>query len=540
MAIHGKQLKDASIDLTKLEGIAATPTEGQLLVAGSNGSMQALTVGGNLSASVSGSTLDLSIGAGTIQLSMIDANAIVSEAEGIGSNDNDTTIPTSAAVKDYVDTQVTAQDLDFTGDSGTGAVDLDSQSLIFVGGTGIDTSALDQKITIGVDSSVATLAGSQTLTNKTLTSAVLDTGVSGTAILDEDNMASNSATQLATQQSIKAYVDAQVSSSGSALELTAGTGSASIALATETLSVAGGANISTVASSTLNSLTVSLDPHISLTSATLSGALSVGGNAVITGDLTVNGTTTTVNSTTVTVDDKNLELGSVATPTDTTADGGGITLKGATDKTFNWVDATDAWTSSEHMNLASTKSYHIAGTELLVATGVKKIDEQAIGGSGNKSGLSVDGANELALDIYTLSAAGSLDPANDSIVISSAGNSNNSELLPFTSVSGAIAGDGLASTSGVLSTSMQLEYKVPANTLLAGNLIALSSAPSVAYTAPAYSGDMLLSVNGISYELGTSSGSGDYFVDSNRNIEWNSTAFSLDSGDKITLTYIPA
>src|SRR6056300_1403875 len=49
-----------------------------------------------------------------------------------------------------------------------------------------------------------------TLTNKTLTSAVLNTGVSGTAILDEDNMASDSATQLATQQSIKAYVDTQV------------------------------------------------------------------------------------------------------------------------------------------------------------------------------------------------------------------------------------------------------------------------------------------------------------------------------------------
>ena len=54
----------------------------------------------------------------------------------------------------------------------------------------------------------------QTLTNKTLTSAVLNTGVSGSAILDEDNMASNSATQLATQQSIKAYVDSSVASAG--------------------------------------------------------------------------------------------------------------------------------------------------------------------------------------------------------------------------------------------------------------------------------------------------------------------------------------
>jgi hypothetical protein len=53
-------------------------------------------------------------------------------------------------------------------------------------------------------------AGTLTLTNKTLTSPVLNTGVSGTAVLDEDTMTSNSDTQIATQQSIKAYVDTQV------------------------------------------------------------------------------------------------------------------------------------------------------------------------------------------------------------------------------------------------------------------------------------------------------------------------------------------
>src|SRR5210317_250472 len=62
----------------------------------------------------------------------------------------------------------------------------------------------------GGDGAAVDLNSSQTLTNKTLTSAVLNTGVSGTAILDEDNMASDSATQLATQQSIKAYVDTEV------------------------------------------------------------------------------------------------------------------------------------------------------------------------------------------------------------------------------------------------------------------------------------------------------------------------------------------
>ena len=95
---------------------------------------------------------------------------------------------------------------------------------------------------------------------------------------------------------------------------------------------------------------------------------ATGTSLVLSGDLTVNGTTTTINSTTITVDDKNIELGSVASPTDAGADGGGLTLKGATDKTFNWIDATDAWTSSENMNLLTGKSLLIAGTSVLNAT----------------------------------------------------------------------------------------------------------------------------------------------------------------------------
>jgi hypothetical protein len=95
---------------------------------------------------------------------------------------------------------------------------------------------------------------------------------------------------------------------------------------------------------------------------------ATGTSLVLSGDLTVNGTTTTINSTTLTVDDKNIELGSVASPTDAGADGGGITLKGATDKTITWVDATDAWTFSEDVNLVVGKAYEIAGTSVLNAT----------------------------------------------------------------------------------------------------------------------------------------------------------------------------
>ena len=151
----------------------------------------------------------------------IDAAVAVTESEGIGSNDNDTTFPTSAAVKDYVDTNVTAQDLDFSGDSGGAqSIDLDSQSLTLTGGTGIDTTGSSQTMTFAIDSTVATLAGSQTLTNKTLTSPVLNTGVSGTAVLDSDTMSGASATTLSTSESIKAYVDSQVATHDQLSELT--------------------------------------------------------------------------------------------------------------------------------------------------------------------------------------------------------------------------------------------------------------------------------------------------------------------------------
>jgi hypothetical protein len=107
---------------------------------------------------------------------------------------------------------------------------------------------------------------------------------------------------------------------------------------------------------------------LALTGATIDGFTTTGA-VIIGGDLTVNGTTTTVHSTTVSVDDKNIELGAVSgVPTDAGADGGGITLKGTTDKTFNWVDATDAWTASEHLDLASGKSFFINGTNVLSST----------------------------------------------------------------------------------------------------------------------------------------------------------------------------
>jgi hypothetical protein len=100
----------------------------------------------------------------------------------------------------------------------------------------------------------------------------------------------------------------------------------------------------------------------------LAANITTPGNLTVTGDLTVQGNTTTLNTATLVVEDKNIVLANVATPTDTTADGAGFTIKGATDKTLNWVDATDAWTSSEHFNIVAGKSFYIGGSAVLSNT----------------------------------------------------------------------------------------------------------------------------------------------------------------------------
>ena len=105
----------------------------------------------------------------------------------------------------------------------------------------------------------------KTFTTPTITSGVFNTGVSGSAVLDEDNMASDSATKLATQQSIKAYVDNQIDTDMD-VNITSDSGSVAIVMDSETLTIAGGSNITTAA--TGNTVTVTLASSVATTSGT--------------------------------------------------------------------------------------------------------------------------------------------------------------------------------------------------------------------------------------------------------------------------------
>lgn len=88
-------------------------------------------------------------------------------------------------------------------------------------------------------------------------------------------------------------------------------------------------------------------------------AMTIGGNVIIGGDLTVSGATSYLDTNTLRVNDKNIELAYGDTPTDAIADGGGITLRGDTDHTINWANSTQSWTSSDDWGVASGKHFHV-------------------------------------------------------------------------------------------------------------------------------------------------------------------------------------
>ena len=106
-------------------------------------------------------------------------------------SDSATKVATQQSIKAYVDATITDQDLDVTSDSGTIAIDLDSETLTIAGGTGLDSSGSSNTITIAIDSTVATLTGSQTLTNKVLTSPTINsptiTSLTATALALTDS-----------------------------------------------------------------------------------------------------------------------------------------------------------------------------------------------------------------------------------------------------------------------------------------------------------------------------------------------------------------
>ena len=183
---------------------------------------------------------------------------------------------------------------------------------------------------------------------------------------------------------------------------------------------------------------------------TLDSALSVGGSLNVSGDLIVEGTTTTIDSVTLTVDDKNIELASSDSPSDVSADGGGITLKGDTDHTIIWSNSNSSWDFSENLNIITGKEYRINDISVLDSTtlgvGVTNSSLTSFGVVPSATILSISNTNINTTGIGTIET---LDTTTGTIDNLSSTNINATGVGTFSS----IHGDG-SNITGILLTQL--------------------------------------------------------------------------------------
>ena len=294
--------------------------------------------------------------AGTITFGSLSDGTITATAfvdEDNMSSDSATLIPTQQSVKAYVDSQVTASDLDAAGDSGTIDIDLDSETFTVAGGTGITTAASGTTITATLDNTAVT-AGSY---------------------------GSSSAVPVLTIDAQGRITAASTASTSSALTIAADSGSNdTVTVGTDTLTFAGTANeVDTTVSD--NTITIGLPNNV-----------TIGGN------LTVNGTTTTVDSTTLSVADPLIILASG----NNSADSVDIGLYGLYDTSGSqdlygglFRDASDSgkWKLFKDNQAAPTTTVNTSGTGYAQGTLVAALESS----SATITGGTITGITDLVV-----------------------------------------------------------------------------------------------------------------------------------------------
>ena len=406
--LDGTAITATAAELNIMDGVTATAAELNILDGVTSTAAEL-----NILDGVTATTAELNIMDGvtstTAELNILDGKAFLDEDDM--SSNSATGIASQQSIKAYVDAQITAEDLDVTSDSGTIAIDLDSETLTIAGGEGIDTSATSNTVTIAaedattsnkgvasfdsndftVSSGAVSLATTSTaaelniLDGATLSTAELNIldgvtstaaelnildgvtattaelnildGVTSTAaelnildgkaFLDEDDMSSNSATGIASQQSIKAYVDAQITAEDLDFQADSG-GALSIDLDSETLTFTGGTGIDTSGSG--NAVTFAIDSTVatltgsqtltnkSLTAPTLTGTAVVA-SLDISGDIDVDGSTS--------LDDLNVELADNAASPVTMQQGGNSYFKIVTTNSSESVQLGNSTTNPD-------------------------------------------------------------------------------------------------------------------------------------------------------------------------------------------------
>jgi len=231
------------------------------------GTADNVIIGGSTAAAITGTTL---VANTSLNIASDGATVTGIKDEDDMSSNSDTKLATQQSIKAYVDAQLTAQDLDFEADSGGAlSIDLDSESLTFTGGTGIDTSGSGNAVTFAIDSTVTTLTGSQTLTNKTLTTPIIaeiDSGADITLDATADIILDAGGANIIFKDDGTSIFN--IANNSSDVELTVSTADKNFAIK------------GTDGSSAITALDIDM---------ALNGQATFSGDVIVTGDLTVTG-----------------------------------------------------------------------------------------------------------------------------------------------------------------------------------------------------------------------------------------------------------
>jgi hypothetical protein len=353
----------------------------------------------------------LVLSSGSTVTAILDEDSLVS--------DSSTALATQQSIKAYVDAQVTAQDLDFQGDTGGAlSIDLDSETLTIAGGTGIDTVGATNTLTVSIDSTVATLTGTQTLTNKTIdadnnTVSNLEVDNLKTGVLDTDiSSVAGTHTTLPSALAVKTYVDAQVTAQD--LDIFGDTGTDAIDLDSETLTFTGGTGITSVV--TAGTVTHNIDSTV----ATLTGTQTLTNKTLTSPDINggtvdgavIGGTTAAAGSFT------NITVSGTVDGRDVAADGtkldGIEALADVTDTTN--VTAAGALMDSELTNITAVKALNqgVATTDSPSFAGLTATTADI--NAGTIDGTVIGGSTAAAGSFTTVTASGEIT-ANGGIAL---------------------------------------------------------------------------------------------------------------------------
>ena len=308
--------------------------------------------------------------------------------------------PSASEVRTHLSVTDNGGDGSLSYDSGTGAISYTGPSAAESRAHISATTATG--VTYNSSTGVVALASipNGSLTNSAVTVNSSSVSLGASITLDTDDVGEGTTNLYYTDTRSRAAISADTTPSGVAYDN--GTGvislgsipnsslsNSSVTVNGATMSLGGSMVVEGTASevnvsNTGTTVTVGLPDDVSI-----ANDLSVGGDLAVTGDLTVNGALTSLSTTEVKVEDKNILLGDTANPTDVTADGGGITLKGASDYSIIWVNSTNSWTFNQNINV-TTGGLSIGGTAVINSSRV--VSNLAITGSGNTiDNITIDG-----------------------------------------------------------------------------------------------------------------------------------------------------